>query len=443
MAFTLLNLLRRTLQCRRDVGFTPSRSASPGVATPSGRAGDGDYGAAVSVPPIPLARARRIALAAQGFDRPRARGRVDVRHFRRVLRTVGLVQLDSVNVVVRAHYLPFFSRLGPYDRSALDRWLWGSGEVFEYWGHEASLIPVEHHRWFRWRMEQGLGWQRVARLEADDPEYIESVYDEIRLRGALEVRDLPEPGERDATSMWGWSKGKAALESLFARGRVTTVARRNFVRRYDLTERVIPSRHLLGDPPTRREAQRELLRLAARSLGVATVDDLADYHRIPIRDARSVIGELLGDGELEQVAVEGWGRPAYLHAEARAPRRVEGAALISPFDSLIWHRPRLERLWGFRYRLEIYVPADRRVHGYYVLPFLLDGDLVARVDLKADREAGLLRVRAAFAEEGHDPVRVAWELCSELERAASWLGLDGVAVEDRGDLAPRLAGLSR
>ncbi len=387
---------------------------------------------------LSLDRARRIALAAQGFSDPRPPGRVDVRHFRRVMRRVGLVQLDSVNVFVRSHYLPFYARLGPYDRDRLDRWLWQSRENFEYWGHEASVLGVEHRRLLRWRMEGPAYWHRMRRLEEEHPEYLDAVYREVARRGPLQVRDLPDPGERDSEAMWGWAKGKVALEALFSRGRVTTFDRPNFVRRYDLTERVIPTEHLEAEPLSRAEAQTRLLCRAARSLGVGTADDLADYYRIRTPVARPLIDALVRRGELVEVTVDGWDKPAYLHPEAVAPRRVQGSALVSPFDSLVWYRPRVERLWGFRYRLEIYVPADRRVHGYYVLPFLLDGDLVARVDLKADRRAGSLAVRAAFVEAGRDPVRVARRLRLALEEAASWLGLGRIDVDERGNLAALL-----
>lgn len=339
------------------------------------------------------------------------------------MRRVGLVQLDSVNVFARAHYMPFFTRLGPYDRQALDRWLWRSGEVFEYWGHEASLLPAEHHRLLRWRMEQGLNWGRVTRLEEEEPGYIQSVLDEVARRGHLQARDLPDPGKHDPSSMWGWPKGKVALESLFARGLISTADRPNFTRRYDLTERVIPAEHLNTSTPTSEEAQTALLVEAARALGAATADGLADYYRIKMPVARPLIERLAARGDLVEVEVEGWKKPAYLHPEVILPRKVEGAALISPFDSLIWHRPRVERLWDFHYRIEIYVPEPKRVYGYYVLPFLLDGELVGRVDLKADRKEGVLRVKGAFAEPGVDKVAVGRALLTELEQVAAWLGL--------------------
>jgi len=382
--------------------------------------------------------ARRYALAAQGFTEGRTRGRVDVRHFRNVVGHVGVVQLDSVNVFARSHYMPFFSRLGPYDRGAVDRWLWRSGEMFEYWGHMASLLPSSEHRLFRWRMDHGWTWNRAERLIAEQPGYLDSVLAQVGEKGPLQTSDLDEPGSRDDTAMWNWSNGKVALEMLFIQGRVTTADRPNFVRMYDLTERVIPSRHLGAATPDQDDAIAELLVLAAASLGVGTADDLADYHRIRMPVARPVLSRLVEAGRLIEVSVDGWDRPGYLHPDASLPRRAAGTALLSPFDSLIWYRPRVERIWGFHYRIEIYVPEPRRVYGYYVLPFLLDGELVARVDLKTDRRGNAMLVKGAFAEPGVDQVAVGAALGSELELVASWLGLDDVKVEGNGDLAPFL-----
>ena len=379
-------------------------------------------------------QARRYALGAQGFIDGKADGRVDVRHFRRVLDQIGLVQLDSVNVFSRTHYMPFFSRIGLFDRGALDDWLWQSRELFEYWGHEASLIPVAQHRLFRWRMAQQLKWKRLTELEQNEPEYLASVYDQVKENGPLRTRDLEEPGDRDATQMWGWSNGKVALEALFLKGVVTASDRPNFIRMYDITERVIPRESLDHPTPGHDEALAELLLLAASYLGVATADDLADYHRIRMPAARPVLRRLVESGALEEVEVEGWDKPAYLHPEATLPRWAKGTALLSPFDSLIWYRPRVERLWDFHYRIEIYVPEPKRVYGYYVLPFLLDGDLVARVDLKTDRRANALQVKGAFGEPGIDRKRVGRALRKELESVASWLDLDDVVVDRNGDL---------
>ncbi|MBW3666502.1 MAG: winged helix DNA-binding domain-containing protein [Actinobacteria bacterium] len=383
-------------------------------------------------------QARRFALAAQGLTEGRATGRVDVRHFRKVLGQIGLVQLDSVNVFSRTHYLPFFSRIGPYDREALDDWLWGSGEVFEYWGHEASLIPTEHHRLFRWRMERGVKWNRMRQLEENHPGYIEEVFEQVEERGPLQTRDLRAPGERDRSSMWGWSNGKVALEVLFLQGKVTVADRPNFTRMYDLTERVIPEEHLNTETPEGEEGPEELIMLAAEALGVGTAEDLADYYRISMPMARPIIRRLVDSERLTEVEVEGWGASAYLHPDATLPRSARGTTLLSPFDSLVWYRPRVERLWDFHYRIEIYVPEPQRVYGYYVLPFLLDGDLVGRVDLKSSRRDETLQVKGAFAEEGVDQKRVARALRRELDLIVEWLGLEDLVVARNGNLSELL-----
>lgn len=390
---------------------------------------------------LTIEQARRFALGAQGFADPRPTGRVDVRHFRRVVDRIGLVQLDSVNVFSRTHYMPFFSRLGAYDRAALDAWLWGSSEMFEYWGHEASIIPVQDHNLWRWRMNGTFNWTRLETMRREHPEYLDQVLEQVRDRGPLKTADLHDPGQRDGTSMWGWSKGKVALEALFMGGRITTAHRPNFTRMYDLSERVIPDEHFGAQGLEREEAQSILLLKAARSMGVATAADLADYHRIRMPEARPLIERLSKKGELVEVEVEGWGRTAYLHPEARLPRKVEGRALLSPFDNLVWYRDRIERLWDFHYRIEIYVPEPKRVYGYYVLPFLLDGDLVARVDLKTDRKNESLLVKGVFAEPGIDRARVARELRAELELTCSWLGLKEVVVGHSGDLADAVRSL--
>lgn len=383
-------------------------------------------------------QARRYALGAQGFIDGRAPGRVDVRHFRKVIDSVGLVQLDSVNVFSRAHYMPFFARLGPYDRDALDDWLWASGEMFEYWGHEASLIPTEDHRLFRWRMNHGLRWRSLRRIEQERPDYLDDVLEQVAERGPLQTKELTDPGQRKGETMWNWSYGKVALEALFVRGKVTTSHRPNFTRMYDLPERVIPQEHLNTPDPSHEEAVTELLIKASQALGVATEDDLADYYRIRVPMARPIIRRLVEDGSLVEVEVEGWDKTAYLDPDAPLPRWPKGTALLSPFDNLIWYRPRVERLWDFHYRIEIYVPEPQRVYGYYVLPFLLDGDLVARVDLKTDRRDQVLSVKGAFAEPEADKKKVARALRKELDLIASWLDLDDVEVARNGDLATLL-----
>ncbi len=387
---------------------------------------------------ISSSQARRYALAAQGFTEGRPGGRVDVRHFRRVVSRVGLIQLDSVNVFSRAHFMPFFSRLGSYDRDALDAWLWRSGEMFEYWGHEASLIPADQHRLFRWRMDQELNWKAMKRLQEQQPGYIDEVMSQVEAGGPLRTRELEDPGERQNRTMWNWSHGKLALEVLFLQGKVTTADRPNFTRLYDVTDRVIAPKHLGGPGMGGDDAQAALLAQAARFMGVATADDLGDYYRIRMPLVRPLVQGLVDRGELVEVEVEGWDKPGYLYPDATLPRSARGTALLSPFDNLIWYRPRTERLWDFHYRIEIYVPEPKRVFGYYVLPFLLDGDLVARVDLKTDRKAGVLRVRGAFAEPGADKVAVGKALCRELELVATWLGMGDVEVARNGDLASLL-----
>jgi uncharacterized protein YcaQ len=370
---------------------------------------------------------------------------------RRAIRRLALLQIDSVNVLARAHYLPLFARLGPYDRSLLDRLACHDGMVagrsrrplFEYWAHEASLLPVELQPLLRWRMaraEAGEGvWSGIARLARERPELVRRVLDEVRDRGPIGVSDLSEAGERRG-GWWGWNHGKTALEWLFWTGRVTAAGRRGgFERLYDLPERVLPDSVLAEPTPLPADAQRELLRRSAMALGIAAESDLRDYFRLPVQDARARLAELVEAGELVPVAVEGWRQPAYRVAGMAVPRRAEAAALLAPFDPVVWERARTERLFGFHYRIEIYTPAERRRFGYYVLPFLLGDRLVARVDLKADRATGRLLVRSAHGEPGIDAGAVAEALAAELARMSAWLGLDRVVVESAGDLAPPLA----
>ncbi|HSM44795.1 MAG TPA: crosslink repair DNA glycosylase YcaQ family protein, partial [Acidimicrobiia bacterium] len=271
-----------------------------------------------------------------------------------------------------------------------------------------------------------------------NPEYVQSVHDQVAERGPLRTRDLDAPGERDGSAMWGWSNGKVALEALFLKGLVTASDRPNFMRMYDLPERVIPKEHLDASDPGHDEALAELLLLAARSMGVGTAEDLADYYRIRMPAARPVLRRLVEAGDLEEVEVEGWDKPAYVHPEVPLPRWQKGTALLSPFDNLIWHRDRVERIWDFHYRIEIYVPEPKRVYGYYVLPFLYEGDLVARVDLKTDRRRNALHVKGAFAEPDVDEKKVSRALRKELELVAGWLDLDDVIVDRNGNLFDHL-----
>ena len=384
--------------------------------------------------------ARRIALAAQGFHRPRPAGRIDVRHHRRLMSTIGLLQLDSVNVLARSHYLPVFARLGAYDRAALDRFTSHSRELFEYWGHEASLLPVETFPLFRWKMEAFAArpWRRPRELMESHPGYIETVEQEISDRGPLTVSDLEDGGTRSG-SWWGHGRGKTALEWLFATGRVTAYRRAaQFVRVYDLTERLIPAATYHSPPVERRQAHRELILRSARSHGIGTTADLADYYRLRVPAVRPILDELVGDGLLISAEVPGWRGPVYLHPDAVVPRSDRGTGLLSPFDPVVWNRDRAQRIFGFHYRIEIYVPEPRRTFGYYVLPFLLDGDLVARVDLKAHRAEGVLEVRGAFGELDVSPASIAGPLRDELALMAQWLGLETVAHGERGNLMPTL-----
>jgi uncharacterized protein len=393
------------------------------------------------------AAARRIALAAQGFGRPRPARPPSANRIARLISDLGVLQLDSVNVFLRAHYMPVFSRLGPYDRARLDR-IAGHGtgpidrRLVEYWAHEASLIPLELHPLFRWRMADvdREAWGSISRVAHEQPELVADTLELVAREGPVRARDTgsvraaPRPGH-----MWNWHEGKRALEHLFFTGRIGAARRINFERRYDLIERVLPAAIRDRPTPEPEDAQRELVRIAARALGVATEPDLGDYFRLRRGDSKARVAELVSAGELAAVEVEGWPAPAYLWPDAPAPRKLHASALISPFDSLIWFRQRTERLFGFRYRIEIYTRAAERVHGYYVLPFLLGEHLVARVDLKSDRDRGALLVQGAYAEPGVDRPRVAGALADELRLVASWLELDDVVVARRGDLAVALA----
>lgn len=386
-------------------------------------------------------QARRIALAAQGFAEPRPEGEIGRRQFRKTAERLGVIQIDSVNVVTRTHYLPHFSRLGAYPRDLLEIEAWGKKPFFfEYWGHEASLIPVQHQPLLRWRMERaraGETWQGLARFGRERRDYIDNVLTEIERRGPVTGADFAEEGPRKA-GWWEWSNGKRALEWLFWSGFITTRTRRGFERVYDITERVLPTAIRDAPTPAEDEAQRGLVMIAARAMGIATEADLRDYFRLPVADAKARVAELVEAGALERVSVQGWRNPAYMIPGARIPRRLPAAALLSPFDNLIWSRERTERVFGARIRLEIYTPADKREHGYYVLPFLQGEAITARVDLKADRKAAVLLVQAAHLEPHAAAADVAPALADELRLMSRWLGLGDVAVSKKGDLSAAL-----
>ena len=359
----------------------------------------------------------------------------------RVIRELGLLQIDSVNVLVPAHYQVVYSRLGPYDRAALDKLIHSSGQFTEQWAHEASILPMETWPLLRHRMEshRPRPWG-FSEFMDQFPDYVHWVLEEVRSRGPLRGEHLPPPdgSPKRLPGSWYSNVGRAMLEAHFGRGVLAVTNRRlNFAREFDLVERVIPAEYLAREI-SKEDAQRELIRKAALAYGISTAADLADYFRMRPQDAKARIAEMLEAGEIESVSVEGWRDPAYLHKAAKLPKSIKAAALLSPFDPVVWFRPRGQRLFHFHYRIEIYTPAPKRKWGYYVLPYLDGERLVARVDLKADRAAGRLRVLAAHAEDGVEPWDFAPRLLTELQQVAQWLGLEKVDVGRRGRLAPFL-----
>jgi uncharacterized protein len=396
---------------------------------------------------LTLTQARRIALAASGFGGRAVSAAPTGRHLRRVVDGTGVLQIDSVNVLQRAHYLPAYSRIGPYDIALLDRassrpprWL------FEYWAHEASLVPVALQPYLRWRMATARtkAWGNVRSMMTRRPELVRWVLDEVAQRGPLTAAEIESDVPRTKDNWgWNWSDAKIALEYLFYEGAITSAGRTtSFARRYDLMSRVLPAEIVGASTPSDADAFRMLVELAARSFGVAAEVELRDYFRLPVDGARRAVAELVEAGTLVPVEVKGWRPQAYLHKDAPSPRKPAFATLVSPFDPLIWYRGRTERLFDLLYRIEIYVPEAQRVHGYYVLPFLQGDRFTARVDLKADRKAGVLRIPAAWLEPGADPDSTARALSAELVRLASWLGLSDVDKAEGGDLAAVLNGVT-
>jgi uncharacterized protein YcaQ len=379
---------------------------------------------------LSLRDARHVALAAQGFG-PAGTGRAGRRALATLVTRLGCVQIDSVNVLQRSHYLPFYSRLGAYDTGLLDDLLFGPRRAFaEYWAHEASIVNFERWSLLRWRMERarsGRGtWGRIARINATEPALVERVRARIERDGALAASDFEDA--RSQGSWWGWSDTKLALEYLFWSGIVTTRRRRlSFEREYDLVERVIPG-EVLARSIAAPEAQRELMLVALRALGVATESELRDYFRLDLADARQALGELVEARRVIRIGVESWKAPAYAIPPFRIPRKALGRALLSPFDNLIWNRPRAQHLFAFDFRLEIYTPVAKRVHGYYVLPYLVDGRLVARVDLKHDRAASTVRAHAIHLEHGVRPAAISSALQADLQALAAWLGAEHTAI---------------
>ena len=358
-----------------------------------------------------------------------------------VIHQLGLLQIDSVNVLVPAHYQVMFARLGPYDRQALNKLIYSSGNFTEQWAHEASILPMETWPLLKHRMEAHRAhlWG-FSEFMDQFPDYVHWVLEEVRLRGPLRGEHLapPEGSPKRLPGSWYSNVGRAMLETHFGRGSLAVTNRGvNFSREFDLAQRVIPTQHLTC-VVSKEDAQRELIRKAAVAYGIGTAADLADYFRMRPQDAKARIAELAEAREIEPVGVEGWRHPAYLHQTAKVPKSITASALLSPFDPVVWFRPRAERLFQFHYRIEIYTPAAKRKWGYYVLPYLDGERLVARVDLKADRVAKRLRVLAAHVEEGAEPIDFAPRLLNELHQVASWLGLETVEIARRGKLAPIL-----
>jgi len=393
-----------------------------------------------------LKHARRLALAAQGFNGRSPPASIQARHVTQLIERLGVVQIDSVNALVRSHYLPLFSRLGNYPQTLLDQAAWSQGrqrKLFEYWGHEASLLPVNLYPLMRWRMRraaQGEGiYQQLAKFGREQQPTVARVLQAVREQGALGAGSL-STREARAGPWWDWSAEKLALEWLFAAGELTVAGRRGFERLYDLPERVLPDA-VLNHPDLHEDhAQRGLLLHAATALGVGTEKDLRDYFRQDPLPSRKALAELVEEGALEIVRVQGWRQPAFRLPDSKVPRKVVASALLSPFDSLVWERGRTERLFDFRYRLEIYTPAPKRVYGYYVLPFLHNERIAARVDLRAERALGRLAVHAVHEEEPGLDEEGMQALAGNLRQLADWLGLPDIQINCERASGLRLKG---
>jgi uncharacterized protein YcaQ len=381
------------------------------------------------------AQPRRVALAAQGFGRPR--GPVGTRQLNLALQGLAVLQLDSVNVFERSHYLPLFARLGAYDKALLDRLTFSPRSPYiEYWAHQASVIPVEDWPLWGWRRRfYGDREKNVETWAHSHKPMLDFLRAELAEKGPMTAGQVEHEENARTGPWWGWSDVKTGLEVLFMRGEVVAAGRKNFERSYDLAQRRIPA-ELFQREISEADSMRELVRISARALGVGTVRDIADYFRLMQAPTKTAIQELVDTGELLPVTVTGWKGATYLHRDARLPRRIETAALLSPFDPVVWERERTLRMFGFHYRIEIYTPAPKRVYGYYTLPVLIDDALVGRIDLKSDRQAGVLRVQSAWREAGAsvDLDRVA----GLVRDAAAWQGLESIEVVQRGDLAAEL-----
>ncbi|MBL4634010.1 MAG: YcaQ family DNA glycosylase [Kofleriaceae bacterium] len=387
-------------------------------------------------------KARRIALAAQGFSDPSPKGTPNVRHFRRSMRRMSLLQLDSVQYLCRSHYLPIFSRIGPYSTAALDHYTHKSDELIEVWGHEASLVPAWQEPLFRWRKQQsqrGEVWSHLHRFAAQNTSYVRSVLSEVRERGALRPSELSDPRIQRGTSSWGNSNGgRLAMEWMFRTGELGARRDARFHRVFDIPERILPAEIIESKTPSESEAKRRLLSIAAQSHGIGSLGCLADYHRIRPRLAAPHVDQLVEEGELRQVSVEGWEGPLYVHRDAKCPRAVPAKTLLSPFDPLVWNRKRIAKLFSFDYKIEIYVPEAKRQYGYYVSPFLLGDSLVGRLELKSDRANGRLLVRGAWIEAGHNHRNCARAMAESILSMASHLKLESVVGPRKGNLSKEL-----
>ncbi|MDW3175938.1 MAG: crosslink repair DNA glycosylase YcaQ family protein [Acidimicrobiia bacterium] len=388
--------------------------------------------------------ARRVALAAQGFADPAPANRVDRRHMQRVMSRLRVLQLDSIPVVIRTQYMPFHSRLGPYDSSLLDVIAYRDDEWFEAWAHEASLLPVSSEPLFRWmrdRAMNGATWKHLYEAAQREPAYVQSVLDEVRDRGAITGGELSDP-RRVAGDDSGWgsrSLGTVALDWLYRIGELGVRRRGNFEKVFSPIEKIIPADVLGSATPAVDDAQRELIVQSVQSLGVGTASDIADYFRLPIREIRALLPDLVEDGKIIPATVKGWGEPAFADPHAKTPRSIVGSTALSPFDPVVWKRDRAERFWNFEYRIEIYVPEAKRRWGYYVLPVMVDGHLVARIDVKNDREAGIMRLKASHAEVGYCTAESAERVADAMRDLAQFVGAESIDVEQRGDLAKHLA----
>lgn len=387
--------------------------------------------------------ARRVSLGAQGFAGPRHSGPVTARHLRDVMKRLRVVQLDSVPVVIRTQYMPFHSRLGPYDTALFDQVAYGSNVWFEAWSHEASLLPVDlepQFRWMRQRASAGDTWKGLYEVAEREPAYVQAVLDEVRERGSVTGGTLsdPRPVERGGSGWWHRSLGVLALDWLFRIGEVGIRRQGNFEKVFSPLDTIVPEKILKHATPDEDAAIAELITQSVRALGVGTAADVADYFRLPIRDVRRILPSVVEAGLVVDAHVEGWAKPAFANPSASVPRKIGRATVLSPFDPVVWKRDRAEALFGFEYRIEIYVPEAKRKWGYYVLPVLVDGQLVGRVDVKTDRTERVLRIKAAHLEPGRDKSEVATQVASAVSDLRTLVGVDGIHVGRKGNLASAL-----